>query len=214
MGTITRRNTPIGAEMSREGLPETGTLRSRDFVRRGISRQQVKRMLQRGEVERLGRGIYRLPATEWTRHHALAEVALRVPHGIVCLTSALAFHNLTTQIPSQVYLLIERTARPPRTASPAVRLFRATGEALHVGVETREIEGVAVRITNLPRTVADCFKYRNKIGLDIALEALKESLRRDPRTGRSACTRDDLYSYARLLRVHNVIRPYLEALSV
>ena len=170
-------------------------------------------MLERGDLERLGRGIYRLPATEWTRHHTLVEVALRVPHGIICLTSALAFHDLTTQIPSEVHLMIERTARPPRLISCPIRLFRASGEALTAGIEEHQIEGVTIRVTSLPRTVADCFKYRNKIGLDIALEALKESLRRDPATDKPRCTRDELQRYAQLLRVQNVMRPYLEVLS-
>lgn len=188
-------------------------LRARDFVAHGISRQQLKRLTESGEIKRLGRGLYSLPDAEITRHHTLAEVCARVPHAVVCLSSALQFHNLTTQSPAEVWILIGRYARAPRLDYPPLRVFRASGETLSAGVEERCIEGVTVRVTNIPKTVADCFKYRNKIGLDIAIEALKESLRRDPLTGTRPTTREEIRRYARICHVERVMQPYLEALS-
>lgn len=194
-------------------LRQGGMLRARDFAAQGISRQQLKRMTESGEIERLGRGLYSLPNTEITRHHTLAEVCARVSHALVCLSSALQFHNLTTQAPAEVWILIDKVARVPKLDYPPLRVFRASGETLTAGVEEHIIEGIIVRVTNIPKTVADCFKYRNKIGLDVAIEALKESLRRDPRTGQRPTSREEIRRYARICHVERVMQPYLEALS-
>jgi predicted transcriptional regulator of viral defense system len=196
-----------------EWLRQTGILRTRDFEAMGYSRQQLKRLVDRGEIERLGRGLYSLPDAELTQHHSLAEVCKRVPQAIVCLSSALQFHNLTTQSPVEVRILLERTARTPTFEYPPLRVFRASREALTAGVEEHMIEGVSVRVTNIAKTVADCFKYRNKVGLDIAIEALRESLRRNPQTGQRPYTREELRHFARICRVERVMQPYLEALS-
>jgi predicted transcriptional regulator of viral defense system len=209
MGTILERETISVLDL----LRQSGMLRARDFTARGISRQRLKRLVDSGEIERLGRGLYSLPNTEITRHHTLAEVCARVSHAIVCLSSALQFHNLTTQSPAEVWILIDKEARGPKLDYPPLRVFHASRETLTAGVEEHCIEGVTVRVTNVPKTVADCFKYRNKIGLDVALEALKESLRRDLRTGRRPTTREDIRHYARICHVERVMQPYLEALS-
>jgi predicted transcriptional regulator of viral defense system len=194
-------------------LRHGGILRARDLAERGFSRQRIKRLVDRGEIERLGRGLYSLPDAEITRHHSLAEVCKRAPHAVVCLASALQFHDLTTQSPAEVWILIDKYARAPHLNYPPLRVFRASGEMLTSGVEEHLIEGVTVLVTNVPKTVADCFKYRNKIGLDIALEALKESLRRTPGTKIRPTTREEIRRYARLCRVECVMQPYLEALS-
>lgn len=195
-------------EEVREMARQAGILRSRDLLARGIPLQHLKRLADRGELERLGRGLYRLPQAELTEHHDLAEVARRVPHGVVCLLSALEFHGLTTQSPWQVWLMIEGGAWRPRPADgPPLVIVRASGEAFHAGVEGHVLEGVPVRITNVAKTVADCFKYRGKVGLDVALEALKDCLQQ------RRATRGELRHFARLCRVQNVMRPYLEALS-
>ena len=209
MGTTLERNYISIQEL----LRRNGMLRARDFALRGISRQQLKRLTDSGEIARLGRGLYSLPDADITRHHTLAEVCTRVSHAVVCLSSALQFHNLTTQSPAEVWILIDKVARAPRLDYPPIRVFHASGEALDAGVEAQCIEGVMVRVTNVPKTVADCFKYRNKIGLDVALEALKESLRRNPGTGLRPTIREDIHRYARICSVDRVMQPYLEALS-
>ncbi|MCC7352606.1 MAG: type IV toxin-antitoxin system AbiEi family antitoxin domain-containing protein [Anaerolineae bacterium] len=193
-------------------LPDTlrqqGILRPRDLPPYGISSSSIGRLYQRGEVERAGRGLYYFPDAEIvTEHHTLVEACKRVPHGVVCLLSALQFHNLGTQAPHQVWLAIDRKARRPQVDYPALRIVRFSGHALTEGVEVRTIEGVTVRIYNPAKTVADCFKYRHKIGLDIALEALREARRL------RLSTNDELWHYAQVCRVANVMKPYLEAIG-
>lgn len=141
-----------------------------------------------------------------TEHHSLAEAAKRVPRGIVCLLSALRFHDLGTQNPFEVWLAIGNKDRAPRPGSPPLRVVRFSGRAFDYGQERHVLEGVPVRITSMPKTVADCFKYRNKIGLDVALEALRDCVRR-----RKAMP-SALLEAARVCRVENVMRPYLEAI--
>lgn len=164
-------------------------------------------MVERGEVERVGRGLYRLPDAPLTEYHSLAEVNKRVPRGVICLASALTFHGLTTQMPYDVWLMIERRARAPKLNWPPLRLFRASGESWTAGVEEHQIEGVTVRVTSPAKTVADGFKYRNKVGLEVTVEALRECLRE------KRFSRDTLHHFARICGVENVMRPYLEALS-
>lgn len=185
-----------------------GVLRARDLEQQGLSRQQILRMKQRGELIHAGRGLYLLPVATITENHTLAQVCARVPKGIVCLASALQFHNITTQNPWQVWLLIESHARTPQIDYPPLRIFRASGESFTEGVDSCEIEGVIVHVTCVAKTVVDCFKFRNKIGLDIALEALRESLR-EQRTDRQM-----LHHYARICRVERVMKPYLEAIAI
>lgn len=183
-----------------------GVLRPRD-VAGGVSRTALGRLVDQGELERVGRGLYVRTNAKATEHHTLVEAAKRVPHGVVCLLSALRFHHLTTQIPHEVWLAIDVKARKPKTDWPPLRIVRFSGVALRFGVEEHEIEGVVVRVTNKEKTVADCFKYRNKTGLDVALEALRDYLRSKRRSV------DALMDAAVASRVTNVMRPYLEALA-
>jgi predicted transcriptional regulator of viral defense system len=186
---------------------DVGILRTRDFERQGHSRDQVRRLAERGELVEYGRGLYAYPDTPVSAHHTLAEVSLRVPRAIICLASALQFHNLTTQAPWEVSILLPVGAWTPKLDTVELAVFR-TGDAtaLTDGVEVYEIEGVPVRVTGIARTVADCFKWRRRVGLDVALEALKEALR-EKRT-----TIEEITRFARANRVEKVMRPYLEAI--
>jgi predicted transcriptional regulator of viral defense system len=196
------RNGPDRANALRQGV-----FRPRDVEADGFSRTRLERMAQAGELERVGRGLYVPTGTKVTEHHTLVEAAVRVPHGIVCLLSALRFHGIGTQSPHQVWLAIDVKAWKPIVDSPPLRLVRFSGPALTFGVESHQLERVPVRITSREKTVADCFKYRNKIGLDVALEALREYLRSRKRSV------DELVRAAKVCRVSRVMQPYLEALA-
>ena len=188
-------------------IAQSGLLRPRDLRAQGIAAEHLRRLVQRGKVERVGRGLYRLPDAALTEHHSLVEVNKRVPGGVICLVSALAFHGLTTQMPYDVWLMIERRSRAPKMDWPPLRLFRASGESFTAGVEEHQVEGVTVRVTSPAKTVADGFKYRNKMGLEVTVEALRECLRE------KRFSHDTLHHFARICGVENVMRPYLEALS-
>jgi predicted transcriptional regulator of viral defense system len=185
---------------------EQGVVRSSDLKSRGIPREYLSRLHNEGVLERASRGVYYLPDTDLTEHHSLAEAAKIAPKGIVCLLSALKFHELTTQSPFEVWVAIDPKAYRPTGDGVPLRFVRFSGPALRFGVEEHLIEGVLVRIYSPAKTVADCFKYRNKIGLDVALESL-----RDYRKRRHASV-DELWKYAKICRVANVMRPYMEAL--
>jgi predicted transcriptional regulator of viral defense system len=187
-------------------LNEAGVLRSRDVEAHGIHREYLRRLEHQGLLIRSGRGIYTLPETDFTEHHSLVEANQRVPHGVVCLLSALRFHEITTQAPFEIWLAIHGKAHLPREALLPLHIVYMSGNAFESGIETHQLEGIPVQIYSLPKTVADCFKYRNKIGLDVALEALRESWR-----GRR-CTMDELWHHAKICRVSNIMRPYLESL--
>lgn len=184
-----------------------GVLRAQDLEAHGIHREYLRRLERQGLLMRSGRGIYTLIDTELTEHHSLAEASQRVPHGIVCLLSALRFHGITTQAPFEVWMAIDHKARPPKENILPMRIVYMSGSALQLGIEEHQIEGVPVQIYNPAKTVADCFKYRNKIGLDVALEALRECWRE------RCSTIDELWYYAKICRVSNVMRPYLESLT-
>lgn len=185
----------------------SGLVRPRDLEALGIARVALTRAVRGGQLERIGRGLYGLPARPVSAHGSLAEVARRVPKGVVCLLSALRFHGLTTQAPFEVWLAVGNKAATPRLAYPPLRIVRFSGAALTEGVETHEVDGVAVRVTSVAKTVADGFKYRNKIGLDVALEALREAW------AGKRMTSDELWHFAKVCRVVNVMRPYLESLA-
>ncbi|MGB8699389.1 MAG: type IV toxin-antitoxin system AbiEi family antitoxin domain-containing protein [Thermosynechococcaceae cyanobacterium] len=185
---------------------KTGVLRSKDAETYGIHREYLRRLEQQGLLIRSARGIYTLLENNVTEHHSLVEASQRVPHGIVCLLSALRFHQITTQAPFEVWLAIHGKAHLPREALLPLHIVYMSGNAFQSGIETHRLEGIPVQIYSLPKTVADCFKYRNKIGLDVALEALRESWRD------RCCTMDELWHYAKICRVNNVMRPYLESL--
>ena len=186
-------------------VEQKGVLRPRDLDPHGIPRTYLSRLCERGLLHRVGRGLYVLPNADVSEHHTLAEACKRVPHGVVCLLSALRFHRLTTQSPFEVWLAIGSKVWHPQVDYPTLRFVRFSARALEAGVEEHSIEGVTVHVYNPAKTVADCFKYRNKIGLDIALEALRDCRRQ------RRCTHDELWHYATICRVTNVMRPYMEA---
>jgi predicted transcriptional regulator of viral defense system len=185
---------------------EIGMLRPCDLQMRGIPRVYLQRLYKRGLLQRSGRGLYFRMDADITEHHTLAEACKRVPHGVICLLSALRFHDLTTQNAHLVWMAISNSAHLPRLDYPRLRVIRFSGKALTDGVEDHKIDGVNVRIYNAAKTVADCFKFRNKIGLDVAIEALRDYWR--ARMG----SLDDLSRYAKICRVANIMRPYLESL--
>jgi predicted transcriptional regulator of viral defense system len=185
----------------------TATIRSRDFVIAGITRSEISRMVAAGRLERIARGLYALPGHHGSENEALATVGRLSPGVIFCLLTALRFHDLTTQAPFEVWIGIGNKYHPPRIQYPKLRVVRFSEAGLRHGVEKHEVDGVAIRVTGVARTVADCFKFRSKVGLDVALEAL-----RDARRSRKA-TSDELWHYAKLDRVSNVMRPYLEAVA-
>lgn len=189
-------------------LTQRALLRPKDAVSGGYSRMYLAQLAKRGELRKISRGLYASPLRKETEESGLAEIATKHPRSVVCLLSALSLHGLTTQAPHEVWLAVGSKERAPKIDYPPIRVVRFGGETLTEGAEVKLIEGVPVQITNVPKTIADCFKFRNKIGLDVALEALKEAWR-DRRV-----SMDDLWHYAQLCRVQNVMRPYLESLSV
>ena len=182
-------------------------VRTSELEEHGIHRQALSRLVARGELERVARGLYRIPASPLTEHHGLALASAAVPRGVICLLSALRFHGIGTQLPSQVWIAIDRRARRPVLNYPPLRIVRYTGAALTEGIHEHRVEGRTVRVYDIAKTLADCFKSRNKIGLDVALEALRESWRS------RRFTMDELDHYAGICRVRRVMRPYLEALA-
>jgi len=187
-------------------LKTRGMLRLKDFDAEGIGPETLARLVREKSVLRPARGLYQLAAASVDAAHTLAEAAALVPSGVVCLTSALQYHELTLQMPSAVWMAIERAAWRPRIDSPQIRFVRFSGPALTEGIMRHRIEGIEVPITEPARTIVDCFRYRAKVGLDVALEGLREGLRR------RRCTPDDLWNYARKTRAWAVMRPYVEAM--
>lgn len=187
-------------------LEEKGVIRAKELRSQGIHPQYIKQLEQEGKIIRIARGVYTLANLDLTEHQSLVEVSVRVPHGIVCLLSALRFHDITTQAPFEVWLAIANSARTPSDDLIPLRIVYMSGDSLNCGIEEHLISTRLVRVYNLPKTVADCFKYRNKIGLDVALEALTESWHQ------KKATMDSLWYYAKICRVQNVMRPYLESL--
>ncbi len=188
-------------------LKSRGIIRPRELDTFNIPRELLRRLCQSGMVQRVGHGLYRLPIAPVSEHYTLAEVCASVPAGVVCLLSALRFHGLTTQAPHAIWIAVDTRAYTPKMAIP-VHFVRFSGDALAEGVVTHKVDGVKVKVYCPAKTVADCFKYRNKIGLDVALEALRESQRA------GVCTVDELWHYAKICRVGVVMRPYMEALTI
>ncbi len=179
----------------------------RDLADAGIHRQALTRLVNEGRIERVARGLYRLAKHPITEHHGLAVAATAVPQGVICLLSALQYHGIGTQLPSEVWMALDRRAWRPRLAWPPLRIVRFTGDALTQGVGNYTVEGRPVKVYGVAKTLADCFKYRNKIGLDVALEALREAWRG------KRFTMDELDRYAAICRVQRVMQPYIEALT-
>jgi predicted transcriptional regulator of viral defense system len=188
-------------------LARKGPVRTRDMKDAGIPRTYLKRLRDRGVLEQVDRGLYRLADAPTTELGSLADVSKRVPNGVICLLSALQVHGMTTEAPHAVWVLIDRHARFPKVASPKLEVVRASGAARTHGVEVRTIESVKVPLTTPAKTVADCFRFRRHVGLDVALAALKDYLRH--RKG----SIDALVEAARADRIYPFMRPYLEALA-
>lgn len=184
----------------------SGVISSGEVLCEGIHHEYLRQLCAEGKLVRVGWGLYSLSGAEVTVHHGLAQAGKAIPKGVICLVSALRFHEIGTQAPHEVWVAIDRRAARPRARHPRMRIVRFSGKSLTEGIDEHTIEGVPVRIYNPAKTMADCFKYRNKIGLDVALEALREVIRK--RKG----TTDDLWRYAKICRVTKVMRPYMEAI--
>ena len=182
-------------------------LRARDVTQEGLPTIALTRLVQAGKLERVARGLYSLPGAAISEHRSLAEVSARVPKGVVCLLSALRVHEIGTQAPFEVWIAIPQHMVTPRLDQPAIRIVRMSDEALADGVERLNIDGVEVPVFNPARTIVDCFRFRNKIGLDVALEALRDGWRQ------RKFTVDNLWRHATRGRVANVMRPYIEAIT-
>lgn len=201
----------MGPELTSEELRRAGVgafFRPRDVARLGLTHYQLQRMTAAGHLERVAPGLYRLADVEATELETIAMVASAVPHAIVCLLSALRIHEIGTQSPRQVWLAIDRKARKPRQLPAKANIVRFSGQMLIYGVITRPMQGVSVRLTTPARTVVDCFRYRNKIGVDVAMEALRDAVH-----SRKAKV-SEIDRAAEVCRISTVIGPYLEALSV
>lgn len=184
-----------------------GALRTSEAVAEGIHPRTLYALRDAGELEQLARGLYRLAGLPPLSEPDLATVAKCIPLGVVCLISALAYHELTTQIPHEVHLALPRTARHPRLTYPPLHIYRFSRGPFNAGIETHVIDKISVRVYGPEKTLADCFKYRNKIGLDIALEALRAY------RARRGARLQVVLEYSRVCRVEQVIRPYLEAIA-
>ena len=188
-------------------LRQKGMLRPSDLDEIGAPRVVLTRMTANGQLEKAGRGIYRLPDNPGSEHESLATVATKVPQAVFCLLSALQFHELTTQLPRQVWIAMPRGSHTPKIDYPPVKMVQFAGEAYSEGIEVFDRDQVKLRVYCVAKTIADCFKHRNKIGLDVALEALKDA------RSQKKVNADDLWHFAKICRVANVMRPYLEAIE-
>ncbi len=188
-------------------IRQLGIARAAELEAQGIPRGQIYQLLRKGLIERQARGIYVASRHPITAEHTLAQVAKRVPGGVLCLLTALRFHELTTQDPAEVWIALPEKARKPRLDYPRLRVARFSGLALTEGIETHRLEHVDVRVYSAAKSVADCFKYRNKVGIDVAVEALRDFSRRH----RGGAT--ELARFARICRVTHVMQPYLDAIA-
>lgn len=184
-----------------------GTIRIKDLMDRGIHPEFARRLVGKDILIRSERGLYTLAGSEITEHHNLALVGKRLSKGVICLTSALRFHGIGTQLPRKIWLALEKGSAQPRLAYPPVSIVRFSGAAFSEGIDVHKIEGIAVRIYSPAKTVADCFKFRNRIGLEAAIEAARECFRLNKATA------DEIYHFAKICRVWNVMKPYLEAIQ-
>ncbi len=187
---------------------ESGVVRPRDLDKYSIPRRYMSLLHQKKLLHRCARGLYELPDSNISEHRTVAQVCNRVPGGVVCLLSALRFHDITSVHPHEIWLALDRSKNPSlRIRDLPIRRVRFSGAAFSEGIEEHDVCGVQVHVYSIAKTVADCFKYRNKVGLDVSLEALREC-RRERR-----CSNDDLWYFAKVCRVANVMRPYMEAMS-
>ena len=194
-------------EQARLLLEQGGIVRLSEFKANGITAATIGRMLKDGEVLRLARGLYQLPDALLDVHHSLAEAAKKLPKGVVCLVSALAYHDLTDQLPRAVWMAIGTKDWEPKTDTPPIRTVRFTDALLSDDILTEQIEGVSVKIFGVAKTIADCFRHRRTVGQSVALEGLQEALRK------RKTTPAEIARHAERGGVATVIRPYLEALT-
>ena len=200
----------MGTPLNRSRLEAAGLgafFRPRDIEPLGISFKQLQRLVSQGTVEKLGEGLYRLSEIEPTELETIAMVASAAPNAIVCLLTALRVHEIGTQSPHEVWIALDRKGRKPTRVPTKLRIVRFSGAMLTYGVIKRSMLGVPVSITSTARTVVDCFRYRNKVGLDVAMEALRDTVRR------RKATVDEISRAAEVCRIRTVMKPYLEALS-
>lgn len=195
------------ASSSHPLLKQKPLLRASDAVAQGYSRKYLAQLAKRGAIKKIARGLYATQARKESGDSGFAEVASKYPNAVICLLSALSIHGLTTQSPHEAWVAVGHKDRAPKMAYPPLRVMRFGGNTLAEGLDTHLIEGVTVQVTSIPKTIADCFKFRNKIGLDVALEALKDAWQK------KLVTMDELWRYAQICRVQNVMRPYLEGLA-
>ncbi|MCX7162654.1 MAG: type IV toxin-antitoxin system AbiEi family antitoxin domain-containing protein [Rhodocyclales bacterium] len=186
---------------------QKGVLRSRDLSTTAIPRIYLSRLIATGQLDRAGRGLYRLPSAPMSENESLVTIATRVPQAVFCLMTALQFHELTTQLPRQVWIGMPRGSHAPKIDYPPLKMVQFSGDAYEYGVEVFVRDKVKLRVYGVAKTIADCFKHRNKIGLDVALEALKNA------RAQKKASADDLWYFAKICRVANVMRPYLEAIG-
>jgi predicted transcriptional regulator of viral defense system len=184
----------------------SGTFRVKEAINAGVHPRTLYTMRDEGIIEKLGRGVYRFADMPVLGNPDLATVAMKVPKGVICLISALSYHEITTEIPHQIYLALPRGAEPPRMDYPPLRIFWFSGPAFEEGIENHDVDGIHIMVYSPEKTLADCFKYRNKIGLDVVLEALKFYRQR------KRFKVDELMRYARICRVEKVMRPYVETI--
>ena len=184
-----------------------GLMQTKDALDLGIHPRTLYRLRDEGVVIQVSRGIYRLASLPPLSQPDIAAVSLRVPRAVICLTSALAYHDVTSEIPHEVQIALPRRTKTPRLDFPPIRVFWFSGPALSEGIDVVEIDGVDVRVYDLPKTVVDCFRFRNKIGLDVAVAALNEAIKR------KGVRPAELLRYARLCRIESVLLPYLEAIQ-
>lgn len=182
-----------------------GVLSTKDVQGVGIPRVVLSRLTQTGQLERIGRGLYRLPDAQTSAHEGMATIAIKAPQAVFCLLSALQFHGLTTQLPRQQWIAMPRGSHIPKMQYPPIIMVQYTGAAYDEGIEIHLCDHVPIRVYGVAKTIADCFKHRNRIGIDVALEALKQA-RQEKKISAS-----ELWHYANVCRVANVMRPYLEA---
>ena len=186
---------------------QRGLLRASHLQELGIARVVLSRLTASGQLERVGRGVYRLPDAQGAEHESLATIAVKVPQAVFCLLTALQIHELTTQLPRQVWIAMPQGSHVPKMDYPPVKMVQFSGEAYAQGIEAVRADQVELRVYGVAKTIADCFKHRNKVGLDVAIEALREAL------AANKTNANDLWRFAKICRVANVMRPYLEALG-
>lgn len=183
-----------------------GMIRPKDLDAIDLPRVYLSRLTSTGHLEKVGRSLYRLPNQQLSEHENLAVVAAKVPQAVFCLLTALQFHELTTQLPRQLWIAMPKGSHTPKMDYPPLKMIQASGESYSEGIEIHKCDQVPIKIYGVAKTLADCFKHRNKIGIDIVLEALKDAREQNK------LNTDELWHYAKICRVTNVMRPYLEAI--